>query len=95
MFEIGDLVEIQYNPDAGVMKGSIVWNLKGSICEIKKVNKDEFGKPYYHLSPINLKIQVEKRYRPSHMNVWWRDELLVPHNDTEYDIDNMSVFQEE
>ena len=94
MFEVGDRVIIAYEPEAEVHPMSVVANLEGSICTIAEKHKDMYGKVFYYLNPVELKIKRFKWFHESDMRVWWRDDMLKHYKDTQYDIDTMVVFQE-
>ena len=94
MFKVGDIVKVEYDPDSGVMNGSIVWNYEHSIFSIASKHTDQFGKLYYHVSPIEIHTKIRRRTRTqeSEFKALWRDKFLVPYNEKEYEIDNMDLF---
>ena len=94
MFEIGDTVIVAYEPEVEVHPMSTVANLEGSICTISEKHKDIYGKVFYYLNPVELKIKRFNQFHESDMRVWWRDDMLKHYNDTQYYIDTMVVFQE-
>ena len=92
VFEIGDIVIVQYEPDVEVHPESIVANLEGSVYFVKEKHKDEYGKIYYFLEPIKLKIKRQRQYYNEHMKAWWRDDFLKFYEEKPFEIDNMKVF---
>ena len=81
MFEIGDLVEIDFHGnESAVMPGCPALNLQGTIAKIKNrsphpVFRDEYK---YSLKFISVHAQEKELYDESQENLAWRADHLRP-----------------